>query len=95
MILLLGLMMSGIFAMALIFANERLPGMTERTTSLLVASGGIGGALLPRLIGWMLDEYSLQATQWVLISLAAALIVIISLAALSGNMQARIQLDNK
>jgi FHS family glucose/mannose:H+ symporter-like MFS transporter len=87
MILLLGLAMSGIFAMGLIFANERLPGMTERTTSLLVASGGIGGALLPRLIGWMLDEYTLQVTQWVLIGLTAMLVVIIALAALSRNEQ--------
>ncbi len=85
MILLLGLMMSGIFAMALIFANERMPGMAERTTSLLVAFGGIGGALLPRLIGWMLDEYSLQATQLVLISLTATLIIIITIVAKSKN----------
>lgn len=85
MILLLGLMMSGIFAMALIFANERIPGMTERTTSLLVASGGVGGALLPRLIGWMVDEYSLQATQWVLIGLTAMLLIIVALVALPAN----------
>lgn len=85
MILLLGLMMSGIFAMALIFANERIPGMTERTTSLLVASGGVGGALLPRLIGWMVDEYSLQATQWVLIGLTAMLLIIVALVALPVN----------
>ncbi|MEX2416398.1 MAG: MFS transporter [Paenibacillaceae bacterium] len=85
MILLLGLMMSGIFAMALIFANERIPGMTERTTSLLVASGGVGGALFPRLIGWLMDEFSLQATQWVLISLTAMLVIIIAFVALSGN----------
>ncbi len=85
MILLLGLMMSGIFAMALIFANERIPGMTERTTSLMVAFGGIGGALLPRLIGWMMDEYSLQATQWVLISLMAMLLIIVIIVALLKN----------
>ncbi|MEX1030432.1 MAG: MFS transporter [Paenibacillaceae bacterium] len=85
MILLLGLMMSGIFAMALIFANERIPGMTEQTTSLLVASGGIGGALLPRLIGWMIDEYPLQATQWMLIAFSAMLLIFIAIVALSGK----------
>lgn len=77
MILLLGLMMAGIFAMALILANECIPGMTERTTSLLVASGGIGGALLPRFIGWMIDEYPLQATQWLLSCLTALLLIFI------------------
>jgi FHS family glucose/mannose:H+ symporter-like MFS transporter len=91
MILLLGLMMSGIFAMALIFANERIPGMTERTTSLLVASGGVGGALLPRLIGWMMDKYSLHATQWVLIGLMTMLLIIVALVALPGNKKTNTQ----
>jgi FHS family glucose/mannose:H+ symporter-like MFS transporter len=85
MILLLGLLMSGIFAMALILANERIPGMTERTTSLLVASGGIGGALLPRFIGWLIDKYPLQATQWVLICFTALLLIFILIIAFMDN----------
>ena len=88
MILLLGLAMSGIFAIALLFANARIPGMTERTTSLLIAAGGVGGALMPRLIGWMLDEYSLLMTQWVFISMTALLIILIALAAFVRSRQA-------
>ncbi|WP_168121344.1 MFS transporter [Paenibacillus sp. HB172176] len=57
-----GLFFSGIFGIALVYANSLLPGQTERTTSLLVASGGIGGAIFPRLTGWMMDRYDVQAT---------------------------------
>lgn len=83
MILLLGLSLSGIFAIGLIFANERIPGMTARTTSLVVASGGIGGAFVPRLIGWTMDKYSLQTTQWVLIVVSGLLLIIIAIVSLT------------
>ncbi|AJY74980.1 MFS transporter [Paenibacillus beijingensis] len=53
----IGLLMAGVFAVALIYVNERLPGMTGRTTSLLVASGGLGGAVFPKITGWLLDGY--------------------------------------
>ncbi|GGD96580.1 hypothetical protein GCM10010911_64190 [Paenibacillus nasutitermitis] len=59
-----GLAMSGMFAIALVFANRALPGMTERTISLLMACGGIGGAFLPRFTGWFLDENGADATRW-------------------------------
>jgi FHS family glucose/mannose:H+ symporter-like MFS transporter len=64
LVLLLGLFMAGIFAVALIFANQLLPGMTERTTSLLIASGGMGGALLPLGIGWAMDHFRVEVTLW-------------------------------
>jgi FHS family glucose/mannose:H+ symporter-like MFS transporter len=64
LVLLLGLFMAGIFAVALIFANQLLPGMTERTTSLLIASGGMGGALLPLGIGWAMDHFQVEVTLW-------------------------------
>ncbi|MEK3884868.1 MFS transporter [Paenibacillus sp. PL2-23] len=59
---LIGLCFSGIFGIALVYANGLLPGMTERTTSLLVALGGLGGALLPRLTGWLMDSYPVGTT---------------------------------
>ncbi|MDB5053894.1 MAG: fucose permease [Bacilli bacterium] len=57
-IMLAGLLMSGIFSIALLFANQLLPGKTERTTSTLIASGGIGGALMPLLIGLIMDHFT-------------------------------------
>jgi FHS family glucose/mannose:H+ symporter-like MFS transporter len=55
-----GLLMSGIFAISLLFANHLLPGKIEKTTSILIASGGVGGALMPLLIGWIMDHFTVN-----------------------------------
>jgi FHS family glucose/mannose:H+ symporter-like MFS transporter len=63
---LVGLFMSGMFEIALIFANMQMPGQTDRTTSLLMAVNGSGGALLPYLSGWTMETFPAQATVWLL-----------------------------
>ncbi|WP_238402994.1 MFS transporter [Paenibacillus mesophilus] len=63
---LVGLFMSGMFAIALIYANMQMPGRTDRTTSLLMAVNGSGGALLPYLSGWTMETFPAQATVWLL-----------------------------
>jgi len=80
-----GLAMSGMFAIALVFANRAVPGMTERTTSLLMAFGGIGGALLPRVTGWFLDDYGMEATRWLFAGFAALLLAVIVSALLAAR----------
>jgi MFS transporter, FHS family, glucose/mannose:H+ symporter len=77
LILLIGLMMSGMFAILLIYANGFFPGAEERVTSFLIASGGIGGALLPMLTGWFMDRFTVQHTLWVLVGFAALLWVLL------------------
>lgn len=74
MVALSGLFFSGIFGIALVYANGLLPGMTERTTSLLVALGGVGGAVLPRLTGWIMDSYPVRATMW---SIAGSVVLLL------------------
>lgn len=76
-----GLAMSGMFSIALVFANRALPGMTERTTSLLLAAGGIGGALLPKLSGWFLDRYAEDWTRWLFAGFGIALLAVMIWAA--------------
>ena len=71
-VLALGLFMAGIFAVALIYANQRLPGMTEQATSLLIASGGLGGALLPLAVGWGMDRFQAQMAIWFFAAIMAA-----------------------
>jgi len=66
--------------------NERIPGMTERTTSLLIASGGIGSALLPRATGRLMDRLGADVTLWLIASAAAMLIVLLGFMALSDRM---------
>ncbi|PYI55827.1 MFS transporter [Paenibacillus flagellatus] len=61
-----GLFMSGLFAIALIFANTQMPGQTDRSTSLLMAVNGLGGALLPYLAGWTMETYPVRVTVWLM-----------------------------
>ncbi|PYE43258.1 MFS transporter [Paenibacillus barcinonensis] len=61
-----GLFMSGLFCIALVYANVLIPGMTERTTSILIASGGIGGAVLQYLTGWSMSAWPVVGTIWIL-----------------------------
>ena len=80
-----GLAMSGMFSIALVFANRAVPGMTERTTSLLLAAGGIGGALMPKLTGWFLDRYAEDATRWLFAGFGIALLLVMIWAAASAH----------
>jgi FHS family glucose/mannose:H+ symporter-like MFS transporter len=59
-IMLIGLFMSGIFAISLLYANHLLPGKIEKTTSILIASGGVGGAFMPLVIGWIMDHFTVN-----------------------------------
>ncbi|GLX71360.1 MFS transporter [Paenibacillus glycanilyticus] len=89
LIALSGLFFSGVFGIALVFANGLLPGTTERTTSLLVACGGIGGAIFPKLTGWMMDSYGADRTVWILGALIVVMfIVLIAMLALGRRQQA-------
>jgi FHS family glucose/mannose:H+ symporter-like MFS transporter len=80
-----GLTMSGMFAVALVFINRAIPGMTERTTSLLLAFGGIGGAVMPRLTGWYLDVRGADATWWLFAVFAVAMLAVIVWALLAAK----------
>jgi FHS family glucose/mannose:H+ symporter-like MFS transporter len=77
LVLLLGLFMAGMFAVGLIFANQFLPGMTERTTSLLIASGGLGGSVLPLLIGWTMDQFAVEISLWLFAGAMLAILLFI------------------
>jgi FHS family glucose/mannose:H+ symporter-like MFS transporter len=73
----LGLALSGLFGIALVFANEQAPGNEQKTTSLLVASGGIGGAFVPLFTGWWMDRFHAVAAPPMLTVLAALVLVIL------------------
>ncbi|WP_227780022.1 MFS transporter [Paenibacillus sp. P13VS] len=75
-ILLLGLAFSGVFSIALVFASKMLPGTEESTPSILIASGGVGGAILPLLTGWSLDHLDVNQSTWMLALFAGGLLVI-------------------
>ncbi|MGK9254257.1 MFS transporter [Paenibacillus sp. D9] len=86
LVALAGLFMAGIFAVALIYVNEKLPGMTDRTTSLMVACGGLGGALFPKLAGWILDAYDWHVLLQMTAAMAAILLLLLlALLAMRGG----------
>lgn len=74
-----GLFMSGLFCIALVYANVLISGMTERTTSILIASGGIGGAVLQYVTGWSMSEWSVTATLWILAAFSLILLLAVIL----------------
>ncbi|GGA48053.1 MFS transporter [Paenibacillus physcomitrellae] len=75
-VLFIGLFLSGIFSIALVYATTLLPGSEATTPSLLIASGGVGGAVLPLLLGRSMDHYGAAPTGWLLAGVLALLLVL-------------------
>jgi MFS transporter, FHS family, glucose/mannose:H+ symporter len=74
-IMFIGLFMSGIFAISLLYANHLLPGKIEKTTSILIASGGVGGASMPLLVGWIMDHFTVDTAVIFIISGSVVLLI--------------------
>jgi len=74
-----GLFFAGLFGIGLVYVNSLLPGTTERTTSIMVAFGGIGGALFPRITGWFMDRYTISAAMSYLVVLVVVLLLLLIL----------------
>lgn len=85
----IGLAMSGMFSIALVYANRVVPGATERTTSVLIAAGGIGGAFLPKLTGWFLDRFDVDMTRWLFAAFGIVLMLVIVWAVSAANKSGR------
>ncbi|WP_449599956.1 MFS transporter [Paenibacillus sp. Marseille-Q9583] len=75
-LMLLGLFMSGIFSIALVFSSKMLPGAEESTPSIMIAAGGVGGALLPLFMGWSMDHLKVAQTAGLLAGFAAFLFLL-------------------
>jgi FHS family glucose/mannose:H+ symporter-like MFS transporter len=83
LVFMLGLVLSGVFAVGLLAASEYFQGKEERTTSLLIGSGGIGGIVLPLVTGWLMDRTSTEVTTgfftlYALVMLAIVLVIFAS-----------------
>jgi MFS transporter, FHS family, glucose/mannose:H+ symporter len=63
-IFLIGLSMSGIFAITMVFANHAFPGQARVVTGLVTAFAGLGGAALPALLGWLMDFLPIIQVFW-------------------------------
>ncbi len=92
-----GFCISGLFSIALVFANTLMPGMVERTTSTLIAAGGIGGSVLQYMIGWSMDHWSVRPTLWIFAVFALVLLISIVLVQQlrTGNTAVRAGMESK
>lgn len=70
---LLGLSMSGIFAVSLVFANDKIGGDTARTTGILIAAGGMGGAAVPVAVGWGMERAAAGGAVWMWVAVGLLL----------------------
>ncbi|MFD1888545.1 MFS transporter [Paenibacillus wenxiniae] len=92
-----GFCISGLFSIGLVFANTLMPGMVERTTSTLIAAGGIGGSVLQYMIGWSMDNWSVRPTLWIFAVFALVLLISIVLVQQfrTGNAPVRAGIESK
>lgn len=91
LIFMLGLFMAGMFSIFLIYANQSMNGHTERNTSLLLASNGLGGAIIPILVGGYMDRFPVKSSFWLFTVFAAALLIFVLLLKQSRKMNAVVQ----
>lgn len=70
LIVLLGLTLSGLFVVTLVYAKQLMPRNIARNTSLLMAGSAVGGGLFSVTAGHMLDTYTPSYVQWLMVSIA-------------------------
>lgn len=87
---LIGLFMAGMFAIALIITNHFFPGKTEQTTSILLASNGLGGAMLPIAMGGSLDRFPIQTAFWLLTVLGVIMLFLVLVLQILESTKSRI-----
>jgi FHS family glucose/mannose:H+ symporter-like MFS transporter len=64
----LGLGMSAVYSITMVFANHTFPGMERFVTSAVTAFAGVGGAVFPFLIGYVMDHYLPNQVLWVMVA---------------------------
>jgi FHS family glucose/mannose:H+ symporter-like MFS transporter len=60
----LGLGMSAIYSITMVYANHTFPGMERLVTSSVTAFAGVGGAVFPFIIGYVMDHYLPNQVLW-------------------------------
>jgi MFS transporter, FHS family, glucose/mannose:H+ symporter len=63
----LGIGMSALYSITMVYSNHTFPGMERIVTSAVTAFAGVGGAVFPFLIGYMMDHYLLSQVMWMLV----------------------------
>jgi MFS transporter, FHS family, glucose/mannose:H+ symporter len=62
----LGLGMSAVYSITMVYANHTFPGMERTVTSAVTAFAGVGGAVFPFVIGYVMDHYLPSHVLWMM-----------------------------
>lgn len=68
----LGLMMSGIYSITLVYANYSIPHSAHLVTPVISGLSGLGAAIFPAFTGYSIDHAGMTATLWSIVGIAAA-----------------------
>jgi FHS family glucose/mannose:H+ symporter-like MFS transporter len=71
----MGLGMSAIYSITMVYANHTFPGMERTVTSAITAFAGIGGAMFPFVIGYAMDRYLPSQVLWIIFVFSVILLV--------------------
>ncbi|KZE12976.1 MULTISPECIES: MFS transporter [Priestia] len=66
----LGLAMSGIYSITMVYANHTFTGSARIVTSLITGFSGLGGAIFPALIGFTMDASGIISALWYITAFA-------------------------
>lgn len=72
----LGLALSAVYSITMVYANHTFPGMERTVTSAVTAFAGMGGATFPALIGYAMDHLAPTGVLWLVFSFAAVLLIL-------------------
>lgn len=87
LIVLLGLMLSGLYVVTLVYMKKLMPKNIARNTSIVMAGCAIGGGLFSVVAGRMLDTVSPSYVQWMMAIVALFSLITYVLYAKESNMQ--------
>jgi FHS family glucose/mannose:H+ symporter-like MFS transporter len=79
LVIMMGLTMSGVYSITMVYANHTFPGMTRLVTSLVTAFAGFGAAVFPALIGYSMDHSGTVSALWYMAGFAAIYMIVLLL----------------
>lgn len=75
LVIILGLTMSGIYSITMVYANHTFPGLARLVTSLITGFAGLGGAVFPALIGATMDRAGVATALWYIVAFASLYLI--------------------
>lgn len=72
----IGLAMSAIYSITMVYANHTFPGNARAVTSLVTAFAGVGGAVFPAITGYAMDRIKPTSIPWMFVLFSVVLLCV-------------------